>query len=197
MEKPLELLWVNKMKDQIFAQMKDEMGKAIAALEKSLSKVRTGRASLSLLDGIKVEYYGTPTPLNQMASLSIPENRLIVISPWDTGVINSIEKAIQKADLGMNPTSDGKVIRLSIPPLTEERRKDLVKQVKKIGEECKIKQRNARREANERLKSLKTDNKMSEDELHVAQDEVQKITDKQIEKTDAVIIAKEKEIMEI
>ena len=188
---------MNNMKDQIFAQMKDDMGKAIAALEKSLNKVRTGRASLSLLDGIKAEYYGTLTPLNQMASLSIPENRLIIISPWDTGVINSIEKAIQKADLGMNPTSDGKVIRLSIPLLTEERRKDLVKQVKKMGEECKIKQRNARREANERLKSLKTDNKISEDELHVAQDEVQKITDKQIEKTDVVITAIEKEIMEI
>lgn len=188
---------MNKMKDQIFAQMKDDMGKAIAGLERSLSKVRTGRASISLLDGIKVEYYGTPTPLNQMASLSIPENRLIVISPWDTGVISSIEKAVQKADLGMNPSSDGKVIRLSVPPLTEERRKDLVKQVKKMGEECKIKHRNARREANERLKALKTDNKMSEDELRVAQDEVQKITDKQIEKTDAVITAKEKEIMQI
>ncbi len=189
---------VNDMtKDQIFSQMKDEMGKATAALEKALSRVRTGRASLSLLDGIKVEYYGTPTPLNQMASLSVPENRLIVISPWDTGVINSIEKAIQKADLGMNPTSDGKVIRLSIPALTEERRKELVKQVKKMGEECKIKHRNARREANEHLKALKTDNKLSEDELHSAQDEVQKLTDKQIQKTDAIIAAKEKEIMEI
>ncbi len=188
---------VNSMKDQIYAQMKDDMGKAIAGLEKALSRVRTGRASLSLLDGIKVEYYGTPTPLNQMASLSIPENRLIVISPWDTGVINSIEKAIQKADLGMNPTSDGKVIRLSIPPLTEERRKDLVKQVKKMGEECKIKLRNARREANEHLKALKTENKLSEDDLHLAQEEVQKLTDKQIEKTDAIITVKEKEIMEI
>lgn len=185
------------MKDQIFAAMKDEMAKSLAALDKSLSRVRTGRASLSLLDGIKVEYYGTLTPLNQMASLSIPESRMIAISPWDTGVINSIEKAIQKADLGMNPISDGKVIRLSIPPLTEERRKDLAKQVKKMGEECKIKHRNARREANEHLKALKADNKMSEDDLRAAQDEVQKMTDKQIEKTDAVIAAKEKEIMEI
>jgi len=185
------------MKDQIFASMKDETAKAISGLEKSLSKVRTGRASLALLDGIKVEYYGAPTPLNQMASLSIPESRLIVISPWDTGVINSIERAIQKADLGLNPSNDGKVIRLSIPPLTEQRRKELVKQVKKMGEECKIKERNARREANERLKALKTDNKMSEDELRSAQEEVQKLTDKQIEKIDGIIAAKEKEIMEI
>jgi ribosome recycling factor len=166
-------------------------------LEKALNKVRTGRASLSLLEGIKVEYYGNPTPINQLASLSIPESRLIVISPWDNKVIGNIEKAIQKSDLGLTPTNDGKVIRISIPSLTEERRKELVKVVKKMAEECKIKLRNVRREFNERLKKLKKDNEISEDEMYGYQDDVQKITDKYIESADKILAAKEKEIMEI
>lgn len=185
------------MQEIVFEELKEGMEKAIATLEKSLSKVRTGRASLALLDGIKVEYYGTPTPLNQVASLSIPESRLIVISPWDNSVLGAIEKAIQKSDLGLMPINDGKLIRLAIPPLTEERRRELVKVVRKMAEECKVKQRNARRDANEQLKDLKKDNEISEDELYAFQEDVQKTTDRYIEKTDAILAAKEKEVMEI
>lgn len=185
------------MKELVFEELKDNMEKAILALEKSFQKVRTGRASLSLLDGVKVEYYGAPTPLNQVATLSVPESRLIVIAPWDSSVIGGIEKAILKSDLGLTPVNDGKLIRIAIPPLTEERRKELVKVVKKMAEECKIKLRNARRDGNEQLKALKKDNEISEDELYTYQDEVQKITDTYIEKTDIVFNAKEKEIMEI
>lgn len=185
------------MKDQIFSKFKDAMEKTIVSLEKSFSRVRTGRASASLLDGIKVDYYGTLTPIAQMATVSVPESRMIVISPWDASAIAGIEKAIQKSDLGLMPSTDGKVIRLSIPQLTEERRKELVKVVKKMAEECKIKLRNERRDANEALKDLKKNNSMSEDELHAAQDEVQKLTDTYIEKTDKVLAVKEKEIMEI
>jgi len=185
------------MKELIFEELKEEMDRAIGALEKSFSKVRTGRASLSLLDGIKVEYYGALTPLNQVASLSVPESRLIVISPWDSTALGAIEKAIMKSDLGLMPNNDGKLIRLSIPVLTEERRKDLVKVVRKQAEECKIKQRNARRDANEQLKALKKDNEISEDDLFNFQEEVQQTTDKYIAKTDTLLAAKEKEIMEI
>jgi ribosome recycling factor len=185
------------MKEQIFQKFKDEMEKTISSLEKSFSRVRTGRASVSLLDGIKVDYYGTPTPIAQVATLSIPESRLIVIAPWDATAIGAIEKAIQKSDLGLMPSSDGKIIRLAIPQLTEERRKELVKVVKKMAEEGKVKLRNERRDANEELKDLKKNNKMAEDELFSAQDEVQKLTDRYIEKTDKILAAKEKEIMEI
>jgi ribosome recycling factor len=185
------------MKDLIFEELKVNMEKAIRAFEKSLNKVRTGRASLSLLDGIKVEYYGIPTPLNQVATLSVPESRLILISPWDNSIIGNIEKAIQKSDLGLTPTSDGKLIRLSIPPLTEERRKELVKVVKRLSEECKINLRNVRRDANDQLKTLKKDNDISEDEFYAYQEEVQEITDKYIEKADNIVVSKEKEIMEI
>lgn len=185
------------MKDIIFEELKENMDKAIQTLDKSFSRVRTGRASLSLLDGIKVEYYGTPTPLNQVASLSVPESRLIVISPWDSSVIGAVEKAIQKSDLGLMPTNDGKIIRINIPALTEERRKELVKVVKKMAEESKIKLRNDRRDANEQLKSLKKDGDISEDDLFKFQDEVQKLTDKYIQKVDGILADKEKEIMEI
>ena len=185
------------MKESIFQKMKDEMEKTISSMDKSLGRVRTGRASISLLDGIKVDYYGTPTPINQVATLSVPESRLIVISPWDASVIGAIEKAIQKSDLGLMPANDGKIIRLTIPQLTEERRKELVKVVKKMAEEGKIKLRNTRRDSNEELKSLKKNNKITEDELFAAQEEVQKITDQNIEKIDKVTAAKEKEIMEI
>jgi len=185
------------MKDLIFEELKVNMEKAIRAFEKSLNKVRTGRASLSLLDGIKVEYYGVPTPLNQVATLSVPESRLIVISPWDNSIIGNIEKAIQKSDLGLTPTNDGKLIRLSIPPLTEERRKELVKVVKRLAEECKINLRNVRRDANDQLKTLKKDNDISEDEFYAYQEDVQEVTDKYIEMADNVVVSKEKEIMEI
>ncbi|HPD55727.1 MAG TPA: ribosome recycling factor [Smithellaceae bacterium] len=185
------------MKEKVFENLKSDMEKTIAAMEKSLGRVRTGRASVTLLDGIKVDYYGTPTPINQVATISIPESRLLVIAPWDASVIGAIEKAIQKSDLGLMPANDGKVIRLSIPQLTEERRKELVKVVKKMAEEGKIKLRNARRDANEELKNLKKENKMTEDELYGAQEEVQKLTDKSIEKIDKISAAKEKEIMEL
>jgi ribosome recycling factor len=185
------------MKDQIFQKLQDDMEKTISALDKSFSRVRTGRASVSLLDGIKVDYYGTPTPIAQVATLSVPESRLIVITPWDVTALGAIEKAIQKSDLGLVPSNDGKIIRLSIPPLTEERRKELVKVVKKMAEEAKIKLRNARRDANEELKDAKKSNKMAEDQVYTAQDEVQKSTDAGIQKVDKVLAAKEKEIMEI
>lgn len=185
------------MKEEIFAELKENMDKSVQALEKSFSKVRTGRASLALLDGIKVDYYGVPTPLNQVAGLSVPESRLIVISPWDTSIIGAIEKAIQKSELGLMPSNDGKVIRIVIPPLTEERRKDLARLVKKMAEECKVKLRNARREANEKLKELKKENKISEDEMFTYQEEVQKEMDRYIDRVTALLEAKEKEIMEI
>ena len=185
------------MKELVFEELKDNMDKMISSFEKSLSKVRTGRASVSLLDGIRVEYYGAPTPLNQVASMAVPESRLIVITPWDASVIGAIEKAIQKSDLGLMPTTDGKVVRIAIPTLTEERRKELVKLVRKMAEECKIKLRNARRDANEQLKDLKKNNEIAEDELYGAQEDVQKTTDRYIEKTDKILGVKEKEIMEI
>lgn len=185
------------MKDLIIDELREEMEKTIQSLEKSLNKVRTGRASLALLDGIKLDYYGSSTPLNQVATLSVPESRLIIISPWDSTVIGAIEKAIHKSDLGLMPSNDGKVVRLAIPPLTEERRKDLAKVVRKTAEEYKVKQRNLRRDANEQYKNLKKANEISEDEMYSYQEKVQKLTDKYIEKTDAILAMKEKEIMEI
>ena len=185
------------MKEEIFVELKDNLEKTIQSFEKSLNKVRTGRASVTLLDGIKIDYYGIPTPLTQVASLSTPESRLIVISPWDTGIIGAIEKAIQKSELGLMPSNDGKLVRLSIPQLTEERRKELVKVVKKMGEESKVKLRNTRRDSNEQLKTLKKDNKISEDELFTYQEDVQKQMDKFIAKVEMILQNKEKEIMEI
>ena len=185
------------MKDLIFEELKENMEKHIEFLKKSFNKVRTGRASTALLDGIKVEYYGTLTPLNQVATLSVPESQLIVISPWDGSVIGNIEKAIQKSELSLVPTNDGKIIRISIPPLTEERRKELVKIVKKMAEECKINLRNSRRDANNQLKKLEKEGEMSEDNLHDHQNEVQTITDDFIKMTDDILTAKEQDIMEI
>jgi len=188
---------MSEMTDLVFSEMNDDMEKSVKFLEKSFSKLRTGRASLALLDGIKVDYYGVPTPLNQVASLSVPESRLIQISPWDSSVIPAIEKAIQKSELGLNPINDGKIVRINIPALTEERRKDLVKVVRKMAEEGKVKLRNLRRDANEELKKLKKDGEIAEDELFKLQADVQKVTDDFIEKADKVTQAKEKEIMEI
>lgn len=185
------------MKGLILDELRDNMGEGIRSFERSLNKVRTGRASLSLLDGIKVDYYGTPTPINQVATLSTPESRLILISPWDKNAIGDIEKAIQKSDLGLMPSNDGNVIRIAIPPLTEESRRELVKVVKKMGEESRIRLRNARRDANNQFKTLKKDSEISEDDLYTYQDEVQKVTDEYMKKIDAIFAAKEKEIMEI
>jgi ribosome recycling factor len=185
------------MEPQIIKECEAKMLKAISALEKELGKVRTGRASLALLDDIRVDYYGTPSPLNQVATLSVPESRLIVIQPWDHSLIGAIEKAILKSELGMTPANDGKVIRISIPRLTEERRKELVKLVKKMGENGKVGVRNIRRETIETLRTMEKGKEISEDELHQLQDQVQKTTDTFVGQIDEVIAEKEKEIMEI
>ena len=173
------------------------MEKAVDALRRDLSKVRTGRASVSILDDVRVDYYGTPTPLNQVGTLAVPEPRLITIQPWEKKLIPEIERAIQKADLGINPTSDGIVIRLAFPALTEERRKEMVKQVKKMGEEGKIAVRNARRDANESLKKLLKDKEISEDDEKRGEKEIQELTDEYVAKIDKVIADKEKELLEI
>jgi ribosome recycling factor len=184
------------MIEETLQETEERMGKTITDLKNELKRVRTGRASLSLLDGIRVEYYGTQTQLNQMASLSVPESRLIVIQPWDVSAIKEIEKAILKSDLGLTPSSDGKLIRISIPPLTEERRKELVKVVSKMCEEHKIAARNIRRDSNELLKGFKKDGDISEDDAFKAQDSVQKITDEHINRIDKIYKDKEKEILE-
>lgn len=185
------------MIDEIFEDLKDRMGKSIESLKREYSRLRTGRASISLLDGIRVSYYDTPTPLNQMASLAVPEPRLIVIQPWDKTAIEDIEKAILKSELGLTPMNDGKVIRISIPPLTEERRKELVKVARKMSEENKVSIRNIRRDANEMLKDLKKEKEIAEDDLFRSQEEVQKATDQFISQVDELCAAKEKEILEI
>lgn len=177
--------------------MNDKMATAIEAYRRDLSRIRTGRASLSLLDGIKVDSYGSPMPLNQVGSLTIPENRLIMIQPWDMQLLGVIEKAILKANIGLNPVNDGKVIRISIPQLTEERRKELVKQVKKISEEFRVNIRNCRREAIDTLKKQKKDKEISEDELFALQDDAQKATDQHIKLIDTIMAEKEKEVMEV
>jgi ribosome recycling factor len=184
------------MIDDIYLETKDSMDKSIEALNRELKRIRTGRASLSILDAIKVDYYGTLTPLNQMATLAVPESRLITIQPWDVSVIKDIEKALLKSDLGLTPANDGKLIRISIPPLTEERRKELVKLVLKMGEDYKVSVRNARRDANELIKSLKKDGDISEDDAFKSQEEVQKITDEHIKRIDECCQEKEKEILE-
>lgn len=184
------------MIESTYQETRERMEKSIIALNNELKKVRTGRASLSLLDSIRVDYYGTMTAINQMASLSIPESRLITIQPWDASVIKDIEKAILKSDLGLTPTNDGKIIRISIPPLTEQRRKELVKLVHKMCEESKVAVRNIRRDSNELLKGLKKDGDVSEDQSFKAQDNIQKITDDYIRRVDDIYKAKEKEILE-
>ncbi len=184
------------MIESIYDETRESMAKSIAALKIELNRLRTGRASLSIFDGVKVDYYGTLTPLNQMATLAVPESRLITIQPWDVSVIKDIEKAILKSDLGLTPSNDGKIIRIAIPPLTEERRKDLVKVVHKICEDYKVSVRNIRRDANELLKSMKKDGEISEDDAFKSQDQVQKITDEQIKLIDECYQEKEKEILE-
>ena len=184
------------MLDSIFDETRESMSKSISSLKKELNRLRTGRASLSILDGIKVDYYGTLTPLNQMATLAVPESRLITIQPWDVSVIKEIEKAILKSDLGLTPSNDGKIIRIAIPPLTEERRKELVRVVHKMCEDYKVSVRNIRRDANELIKTMKKDGEISEDDAFKAQDQVQKITDEQIKLIDECDREKEKEILE-
>ena len=184
------------MIESVYKETEEKMGKNINGFKNELKKLRTGRASLSLLDGVRVDYYGTRTPLDQMATLSVPESRLITIQPWDASVIGDIEKAILKSDMGVTPSNDGKIIRLTIPPLTEERRKDLVKMVGKIGEDRKIAIRGIRRDSNELLKTMQKDSDITEDEMHKAQKEIQKITDDKIKDIDEICKDKEKEILE-
>lgn len=184
------------MKDEILSELKEKMGSSINALKKEFMRLRTGRASTALLDGIRVECYDTQMPIDQVASISVPESRLITIKPWDQSIMGNIEKSILKSELGLNPMNDGKIIRISIPPLTEERRKELAKMAKKMGEEGKISIRNHRREANELFKELKNEKEISEDEMYRYQDEVQKVTDDFIKQIDEVTAEKEKEIIE-
>jgi ribosome recycling factor len=184
------------MIESIFQDTRESMEKSIVALKNELNRVRTGRASLSIFDDIRVDYYGTLTPLNQMASLSVPESRLITIQPWDVSIIKEIEKAILKSDLGLTPSNDGKLMRISIPALTEDRRKQLVKVVQKKGEEHKIAVRNIRRDSNDLLKGLKKDGDISEDDAFRAQDQVQKITDEHTKRMDEICKEKEQEILE-
>jgi ribosome recycling factor len=185
------------MLNDIYADAQDRMQKTLDNLANDFKRLRTGRASISLVDGIRVEYYGTSTPLNQLATLTIPEPRTIMIQPWDTTIIGEVEKAILRSELGLTPMNDGKVIRINVPPLTAERRRDLVKVIKKMAEETKVAVRNVRRDANEMVKDLKKEKEISEDDQFRAQEETQKITDEFIKKIDALYGIKEKEILEI
>lgn len=184
------------MKEEILSECRQKMIKTIDVLKKEFMRIRTGRASSSLLDGIRVDCYDAQMPLDQVASISIPESRLITIKPWDQSIIGGIEKSILKSELGLTPMNDGKIIRIPIPPLTEERRKELAKLARKMAEDGKVSVRNHRREANELLKELKQEKEISEDEMYKGQDEVQKATDEFIKKIDEVTAEKEKEIME-
>jgi len=185
------------MSSEVIMEMAEKMENSLGAFKSELTKIRTGRASLSLLDGIKVDAYGSPMPLNQVGTLTIPESRQIVIQPWDPQVMSGIEKAILKSDLGLTPVNDGKVIRINIPQLTEERRKELVKIVKKVAEEYRVAVRNHRREAIDTLKKQKKNKEISEDEQFKLQDEAQKETDASIAKIDKVAAEKENEVMEV
>jgi ribosome recycling factor len=185
------------MEQEVKTKTTDRMSRTIEVLKKDFSSIRTGRASLALLDGISVNYYDNLTPLQQVASLSIPESRQIAIQPWDPKIIADIEKAILKSDLGLTPMNDGKMIRINIPPLTEERRKQLVKMVKKKAEEAKVAVRNIRRDSNDELKKMEKEKHLSEDMAKTLHDDVQKITDSFITKVDEVLATKEKEIMEV
>ncbi|MDM5232263.1 ribosome recycling factor [Lysinibacillus pakistanensis] len=185
------------MAKQVLEQAKEKMNKTIAAFSRELSSIRAGRANASLLDRITVDYYGAPTPINQLAGVSVPEARLLVITPYDKTILGEIEKAIMKSDIGITPSNDGSVIRLMIPALTEERRKDLVKQVKKEAEDAKIAVRNVRRDANDDLKKLEKAGEITEDDLRGYGEDIQKLTDEFIVKVDQVAKEKEKEILEV
>ncbi len=185
------------MVDEIKKDVRHRMDAAVESVRSELAKLRTGKASPAILDGIVVNYYGTPTPLRQAANVSAPEPRLLVIQPWDRSLLGEIEKAIQKSDLGLNPSNDGIVVRIPIPQLTEERRHTLVKLAKRVGEEGRVAVRNVRRDGIERLKKLEKESKISEDDQRRAQDDVQSVTDELIKKIDEILVMKEKEIMEV
>lgn len=177
--------------------IEEKMNKTISVLQENFSEVRAGRANPAILNKIRVDYYGTPTPINQVAGISVPEARLIVIQPWDISLLKEIEKEILKAEIGINPNNDGKVIRLAFPELNEERRKELVKEVKKMAEDSKVSIRSIRREAMDEAKKLQKDNLMTEDELKSSEDQIQKLTDKKIAEIDKILEEKEKEIMSV
>lgn len=181
---------------EILNDARSQMNKSLDFCKNQISKVRTGRASAALVDNIKADYYGTPTPISQMATISVPDARTIVIQPWDRNTLTAIEKAIQQADLGFNPKSDGNTLRIPVPPLTEERRKEFVKLCKKYAEEGKIAIRNIRRDKIEALRKNEKDKKISEDERKSTEDDIQKLTDEFIKKIDDILSAKEKELME-
>ena len=180
-----------------YTNIKEKMEKSIGVYSEKLSEVRAGRANPAILNKVKIDYYGTPTPINQVAGVSVPEARLIVIQPWDMGVLKEIEKAILASDIGLNPNNDGKVIRLAFPELTEERRKDLVKDIKKMAEEAKVAVRSVRRDGIETAKAGQKEGNMTEDELKQAENDIQKLTDKNIEEIDKILANKEKEVMSV
>ena len=177
--------------------MDERMGKVIDNLDVNYSEIRAGRANPAILNKVSVEYYGVPTPINQVASISVPEARLIVIQPWDRSILSQVEKAIEKADIGIHPMNDGQVIRLTFPELTEERRKDLAKDIRKMAEEAKVAIRSIRRDAIDEAKAMQKNAEMSEDELKSAEDRIQKLTDKFVEEIDKILANKEKEVMSI
>ncbi|MFS8651841.1 MAG: ribosome recycling factor [Caldibacillus sp.] len=185
------------MIDDLLKQTRERMNKAVQAYTRELATIRAGRANASLLDRVTVEYYGVPTPINQLAGISVPEPRMLVIQPYDKSVIDEMEKAILKSDLGVNPTSDGNVIRIVLPPLTEERRRELTKVVKKVSEEARVAVRNIRRDANDELKKMEKNGEISKDELHSYTDDIQKLTNEFIAKIDKLTEEKEAEIMEV
>ena len=180
-----------------FKHIEEKMDKTISVLQENFAEVRAGRANPAILNKIKVDYYGTPTPINQVAGISVPEARLIVIQPWDASLLKEIEKEILKAEIGINPNNDGKVIRLAFPELNEERRKELVKEIKKTAEEAKVSIRSVRREGIDEAKKLQKDSQMTEDELKSAEDQIQKITDGKIAEIDKILVEKEKEVMSV
>ncbi len=184
------------MIDDIISDLQAGMNNAIEALKRELAKRRTGRANVAILDGIRVEYYGSMTPINQVASVQVPDPRLITIKPWEKNMVPVIEKAIQLSSLGLNPNSDGELIRIPIPPLTEERRRNLVKDIKRVGEDAKVGLRNQRRDANEMLKELNKSKDISEDDMHRGLTKVQEVTDDFVKKVDELLTTKEKEILE-
>jgi len=183
--------------ESIHQETKQRMAKSIENLKRDFSRIRTGRASPSLLDGLTVDYYGSPMPINQVATVSIPEARLIVIQPWEKTMLSPIEKAIQASDLGLNPQNDGNLIRVPIPPLNEERRKELVKNCKQISEEAKVAIRNVRRDSNEKLKKAEKDKAITQDDSKKALERIQKLTDEYIKSVDDLLALKEKEIMQV
>lgn len=183
--------------DELLKDIERKMDNAIEALKKDFKTVRTGRANPGMLDNIMVDYYGNPTPLNQVGNISVPDPQMMVISPWEKKILPKIEKAIQKADLGITPQNDGSVIRLPIPPLTEERRKELVKQVKKMGENAKIPIRNVRRDGNDKLKKMEKNKEISQDEQKHNMAKIQTVTDDHVKLVDDLIVTKEKELMEV